>query len=112
MLELIRNQNLWSLFMKLSQSNFNLRLPDCYLVRSYLIATVKIPVLRLFLVPIQYFNPNFVIHAKSKTDAKQLTLQRLTSCRFNEILGRKVRISCTTEVKVPVLSLPMCLLMV
>ena len=29
-----------SLFMKLSQSNFNLRLPDCYLVRSYLIATV------------------------------------------------------------------------
>ena len=26
--------------MKLSQSNFNLRSPDCYLVRSYLIATV------------------------------------------------------------------------
>ena len=28
--------------MKLSQSNFNLRSPDCYLVRSYLIATVCI----------------------------------------------------------------------
>ena len=28
--------------MKLSQSNFNLRSPDCYLVRSYLIATVQI----------------------------------------------------------------------
>ena len=27
--------------MKLSQSNFNLRSPDCFLVRSYLIATVK-----------------------------------------------------------------------
>ena len=27
--------------MKLSQSNFNLRSPDCYLVRSYLIATVR-----------------------------------------------------------------------
>ena len=26
--------------MKLSQSNFNFQLPDCYLVRSYLIATV------------------------------------------------------------------------
>ena len=30
-----------SLLMKLRQSNFNLRSPDCYLVRSYLIATVK-----------------------------------------------------------------------
>ena len=29
--------------MKLSQSNFNLRPPDCYLVRSYLIATVTLP---------------------------------------------------------------------
>ena len=26
--------------MKLGQSNFNLQLPDCYLVRSYLIAIV------------------------------------------------------------------------
>ena len=26
--------------MKLSQSNFNLRSPDCYLVSSYLITTV------------------------------------------------------------------------
>ena len=40
MLELIRTQNLGSLLMKLSQSNFNLRSPNCYLVRSYLIATV------------------------------------------------------------------------
>ena len=36
----IRTQNMGSLLMKLSQSNFNLRPPDCYLVRSYLIATV------------------------------------------------------------------------
>ena len=28
--------------MKLSQSNFNLRSPDCYLVRNYLIATVNL----------------------------------------------------------------------
>ena len=28
--------------MKLSQSNFNLRSPDCYLIRSYLIATVNV----------------------------------------------------------------------
>ena len=41
MLEPIRTQNLGSLSMKLSQSNFNLWSPDCYLVRSYLIATVK-----------------------------------------------------------------------
>ena len=40
MFEPIRTQNLGSLLMKLSQSNFNLRSPDCYLVRSYLIATV------------------------------------------------------------------------
>ena len=30
-----------SLLMKLSQSNNDLWLPDCYLVRSYLIATVN-----------------------------------------------------------------------
>ena len=40
MLEPIRTQNLGSLLMKLSQSNFNIRSPDCYLVRNYLIATV------------------------------------------------------------------------
>ena len=39
-LELIKPQNLGSLLMKLSQSNFNLRSPNAYLVRSYLIATV------------------------------------------------------------------------
>jgi hypothetical protein len=38
----IRTKNLGSLLMKLSLSNFNLRSPDCYLVRSYLIATVKL----------------------------------------------------------------------
>ena len=42
MLEPIRTQNLGSLLMKLSQSNFNLWSPDCYLVRSYLIATVPL----------------------------------------------------------------------
>ena len=40
MLEPIRTQNLGSLLMKLSQSNFNLRSPDCYFVLRYLIATV------------------------------------------------------------------------
>ena len=39
-LEFIKPQNLGSLLMKLSQSNFDLWLPDCYLARSYLIATV------------------------------------------------------------------------
>ena len=39
-LEPIRTQNLGSLLMKLSQSNFNLRSPDSDLVHSYLIATV------------------------------------------------------------------------
>ena len=39
-IEPIRTQNLGSLLIKLSQSNFNLRSPDCYWVRSYLITTV------------------------------------------------------------------------
>ena len=39
-LELIKPQNLGSSLMKSSQSNFNLRLPGSYLVRSYLITTV------------------------------------------------------------------------
>ena len=38
-LEFIKPQNLNSLLMKSSQSNFNLRLPGSYLVRSYLIST-------------------------------------------------------------------------
>ena len=40
-LEFIKPQNLDSFLMKSSQSNFNLRLPDCYWVRSYLITTVN-----------------------------------------------------------------------
>ena len=40
MLKPIRTQYLGSLLMKLSQSNFDLRSPDCYLVCSYLIATL------------------------------------------------------------------------
>ena len=40
-LEFIKPQNLGSLLMKSSQSNFDLRSPSSYLVRSYLIATVK-----------------------------------------------------------------------
>ena len=39
-LEPIRTQNLGSLLIILSQSNFNLRSPDSDLVRTYLIATV------------------------------------------------------------------------
>ena len=42
-LELIKPQNLGSLLMKSNQSNFNLRSPGSYLVRSYLITTVKSP---------------------------------------------------------------------
>ena len=40
-LEFIKPQNLGSLLMKSSQSNFNLRSPGSYLVRSYLITTVQ-----------------------------------------------------------------------
>ena len=39
-LEFIKTQNLGSLLMKSSQSNFDLRSPSSYLARSYLIATV------------------------------------------------------------------------
>ena len=39
-LEFIKPQNLGPVLMKSSQSNFNLELPDAYLVHSYLIATV------------------------------------------------------------------------
>ena len=39
-LEPRRTQNLKSLLLKVSQSNFNLQSPDSDLVRSYLIATV------------------------------------------------------------------------
>ena len=41
-LEFIKPQNLGSLLMKSSQSNFNLRSPSSYLARSYLIATVQV----------------------------------------------------------------------
>ena len=40
-LEFIKPQNLGSLLMKSSQSNFNLRSPSSYLVCSYLITTVQ-----------------------------------------------------------------------
>ena len=40
MLESIRTQNLESLLLKLSQSNFNLQSQDYYLVHSYLIPIV------------------------------------------------------------------------
>ena len=40
-LDLIKPQNLGCLLLKLSQSNFDLRSPGSYLVRSYLITTVK-----------------------------------------------------------------------
>ena len=40
-LEFIKPQNLGSLLMKSSQSNFDLRSPSSYLARSYLIATVN-----------------------------------------------------------------------
>ena len=36
-----KNSKFGVFIMKLSQSNFNLRWPHCYLVRSYLIATVQ-----------------------------------------------------------------------
>ena len=39
-LEFIEPQNLGSLLMKSSQSNFDLRSPSSYLARRYLIATV------------------------------------------------------------------------
>ena len=39
-LESIKPQNLGSLFMKSGQSDFNLRSPGSYSVRSYLITTV------------------------------------------------------------------------
>ena len=41
-LEFIKPQNLRSLLMKSSQSNLNLQSPGSYLVRSYLITTVRI----------------------------------------------------------------------
>ena len=41
-LEFIKPQNLGSLLMKSSQSNFNLQSPGSYLVRSHLITTVLI----------------------------------------------------------------------
>ena len=49
-LEFIKPQNLGSFLMKSSQSNFGLRSPGSYLVRSYLITTVQIPdmTLRVF----------------------------------------------------------------
>ena len=40
-LEFIKPQNLGSLLMKSSQSNFNLRSPGSYLIRTYLITTVR-----------------------------------------------------------------------
>ena len=45
----IKPQNLCPWLVKSSQSNFNLRLPDCYWVRSYLITTVRIKTTEKFL---------------------------------------------------------------
>ena len=69
-LEFIKPQNLGPLLMKLSQSNFNLRLPGSYLVRSYLITTVclfNIIVLKLWIIqvlplifPILKFNISYI----------------------------------------------------
>ena len=39
--EFIKPQNLGPLLMKSSQTNYNLRSPDAYLVRSYVITTVR-----------------------------------------------------------------------
>ena len=39
-LEFLKPQNLGSLSMKLSQSNFNLQWPGSYLIHSYLITNV------------------------------------------------------------------------
>ena len=39
---IIKSQNVGSLLMKSNQSDFNLRSPSSYLVRSYLIATVNL----------------------------------------------------------------------
>ena len=47
-LEFIKPQNLGSFLMKSSQSNFNLRSPGSYLVRSYLITTVIIIYVKAF----------------------------------------------------------------
>ena len=41
-LEFIKPQNLGSLLMKSTQSNFDLQSPGSYLVRSYLIATFSL----------------------------------------------------------------------
>ena len=49
----IKPQNLCPWFVKTSQSNFNLRSPDCYWVCSYLITTVNIPSSNITLVCIQ-----------------------------------------------------------
>ena len=40
-IEIIKSQNLGSLLMKSSQSNFNLQGPGSYLAHSYLITTVR-----------------------------------------------------------------------
>ena len=59
-LEFLKPQNLGSLLMKSSQSNFNLRSPSSYLACSYLIATVTI-----MQIPSEIFPPLKRINASS-----------------------------------------------
>ena len=55
-LEFIKPQNLGSLLMKSSQSNFDLRAPSSFLVRSQLIATVSVLVIG-YIVEVRFHNP-------------------------------------------------------
>ena len=57
---IIKSQNVGSLLMKSSQSNFNLQSSRSYLARSYLIATVE-------LISSNIISKTFILHKNSNT---------------------------------------------
>ena len=73
-LEFTKPQNLGSLLMKSSQSNFNLPSPSSYLARRYLIATVCMYVLTFF-----EFIRIFLLSYVSDRDGVRDTMKKVLS---------------------------------
>ena len=71
---IIKPQNLGSLLMKSSQSNFNLQSPSSYLARKYLIATVCMSQDSSVSLSVQPTQPLYGLRARHTT--KEITLLR------------------------------------
>ena len=78
---IIKPQNLGSLLMKSSQSNFNLRWPSSYLARSYLIATVLIFFYLFFSYQFKQTTQSFMLQLLNVIEFIQLIFPQSASVR-------------------------------